>query len=76
MGGCDQRIIKDGQLEDLDGIAIGIPISFDTDIGADFDFFGGAAEHSHGSVLGAQRLRTASARLDWPRTSLAIGYMF
>ncbi len=41
----------------------------------DFDFFGGADETDYGSVLGALRMRTASARIDGPRTSLAIGLM-
>ncbi len=41
----------------------------------DFDFFGGADESDSGNALGALRMRTASARLDGQRTSLAIGLM-
>ncbi len=42
---------------------------------ADFDFFGGADGHYEGNPLGALRMRTASARLDGSRTSLAMGLM-
>ncbi len=41
----------------------------------DFDFFGGASEYSTGDVLGAFRMRTASVRLDWPRTSVTVGQL-
>ncbi len=41
----------------------------------DFDFFGGTAGPYQSNVLGALRMRTASARLDGPRTSLAVGLM-
>ncbi len=42
---------------------------------AEFDFFGGTAGTYGSDVLGALRMRTASARLDGQRTSLAIGLM-
>jgi hypothetical protein len=42
---------------------------------ADFDFWGGATSRSEGDVLGVLRIRTASARLDWDRTSIEIGQM-
>jgi hypothetical protein len=41
----------------------------------DFDFFGGVAQGYGGNTLGALRMRTASVRLDGPRTSLAVGLM-
>jgi hypothetical protein len=41
----------------------------------DFDFYGGAPGVYGADVLGALRMRTASARLDGTRTSLAIGLM-
>jgi hypothetical protein len=40
---------------------------------AEFDFYGGASESYEGSVLGALRLRTASARIDSERHSLIVG---
>jgi len=40
---------------------------------AEFDFFGGTIATTYGDVLGALRLRVASARIDWPQTSLVIG---
>jgi len=42
---------------------------------ADFDFFGGSDEAYDNSVLGSLRMRTATARLDGPRTSLVLGLM-
>ncbi len=41
----------------------------------DFDFFGGVDGAYEGDVLGALRMRTATARLDGPLTSFAIGLM-
>jgi hypothetical protein len=41
----------------------------------EFDFFGGVAAGYSGDVLGVLRMRTASVRLDGPKTSLAIGVM-
>lgn len=40
---------------------------------AEFDFYGGLTEGYDSNVLGALRLRTASARVDGERTSLVIG---
>ena len=42
---------------------------------ADFDFFGGATDSYGGNALGVLRMRTATARLDGPRTSLVAGLM-
>jgi len=39
----------------------------------DFDFYGGTIGQVEGDVLGALRVRTASARLDWEHTSVVIG---
>ncbi len=39
----------------------------------DFDFYGGTIGQVEGDVLGALRIRTASARLDWTRTSITVG---
>ncbi|MEP7270265.1 MAG: hypothetical protein ABI882_02115 [Acidobacteriota bacterium] len=39
----------------------------------DFDFYGGTVAQYEGDVLGAMRIRTASARLDWERTSITVG---
>lgn len=40
---------------------------------AEFDFWGGTSGESEGDVLGSLRILTASARLDWERTSLIVG---
>jgi hypothetical protein len=40
---------------------------------AEFDFWGGTSGRVDGDVLGSFRLITASARLDWEKTSLVIG---
>jgi hypothetical protein len=40
---------------------------------ADFDFYGGTTAVFDGDLLGALRIRTASARLDWEHTSITIG---
>ncbi len=40
---------------------------------AEFDFWGGATSRSERDVLGVFRIRTASARLDWERSSIEIG---
>jgi len=40
---------------------------------AEFDFWGGTTSRSERDVLGVFRIRTASARLDWERSSLEIG---
>jgi hypothetical protein len=40
----------------------------------DFDFYGGSAE-GYGNSLGVLRMRTASARLEGPRTSLTVGLL-
>jgi hypothetical protein len=40
---------------------------------AEFDFYGTTGDTYQGNVLGNLRLRTASTRLDWERTSLTIG---
>lgn len=43
---------------------------------AEFDFWGGPATgRTEGDVLGVLRIRTASARLDWDRTSLEAGQL-
>lgn len=42
---------------------------------AEFDFWGGPISRYDGDVLGSLRIRTASARLDWDRTTLEIGQM-
>jgi hypothetical protein len=43
---------------------------------AEFDFWGGPATgRTEGDVLGVLRIRTASARLDWDRTSLEVGQL-
>lgn len=39
----------------------------------DFDFYGGTIGQFEGDVLGALRIRTASARLDWTHTSISVG---
>jgi hypothetical protein len=39
----------------------------------EFDFYGTFGDSFRGNALGALRLRTASTRLDWERTSLTIG---
>jgi len=39
----------------------------------DMDFYGGTVAQQDGDVLGALRLRTAAARLDWERTALVVG---
>jgi hypothetical protein len=39
----------------------------------EFDFYAITGEDFRGNVLGALRLRTASARMDWERTSLTVG---
>ena len=41
----------------------------------ELDFWGGSSARYDGDVLGSLRIRTASARLDWDRTSLAVGQM-
>lgn len=41
----------------------------------DFDFYGGTADEYESNALGALRMRTATARLDGRRTSLAVGLM-
>ena len=38
-----------------------------------FDFFGGFSNTSNGVASSLVRLRTATMRLDWPRTSLVVG---
>ncbi len=40
---------------------------------AEFDFWGGPISRYDGDMLGSLRIRTASARLDWDRTTLEIG---
>jgi len=40
---------------------------------AEFDFYGTQGDTFRGNVLGSLRLRTASTRLDWERTSLTVG---
>lgn len=40
---------------------------------AEFDFWGGENGRLYGDVLGSLRLVTASARLDWEKTSLVVG---
>jgi hypothetical protein len=40
---------------------------------AEFDFWGGTSGYYGGDVLGSLRILTASARLDWERTSLIVG---
>jgi len=40
---------------------------------AEFDFWGGTSGQSDGDALGSLRIITASARLDWEKTSLIIG---
>ena len=40
---------------------------------ADFDFYGGTTAVFDGDLLGALRVRTATARLDWEHTSITIG---
>jgi hypothetical protein len=40
---------------------------------AEFDFYGTNGDSYQGNVLGNLRLRTASTRLDWERTSLTVG---
>ncbi|MBS1787115.1 MAG: hypothetical protein JST85_05300 [Acidobacteria bacterium] len=40
---------------------------------AEFDFWGGSLARTDGDMLGVLRIRTASARLDWDRTSVEIG---
>ncbi|HWQ31668.1 MAG TPA: hypothetical protein VNQ79_02200 [Blastocatellia bacterium] len=40
---------------------------------AEFDFWGGTSGYYENDVLGALRIVTASARLDWERTSLIVG---
>lgn len=42
---------------------------------AEFDFWGGSISRYDGDVLGSLRIRTASARLDWDRTTLEIGQL-
>ena len=42
---------------------------------AEFDFWGGSIARYDGDVLGSLRIRTASARLDWDRTTLEIGQL-
>ncbi|HQR31267.1 MAG TPA: hypothetical protein PLK30_00925 [Blastocatellia bacterium] len=42
---------------------------------AEFDFWGGSIARTDGDMLGALRIRTASARLDWDRTTLEIGQL-
>jgi hypothetical protein len=39
----------------------------------DFDFYGGTIGQVEGDVLGALRIRTATARLDWASTSISAG---
>jgi hypothetical protein len=39
----------------------------------DFDFYGGTVGQFDGDALGALRIRTATARLDWERTSVSVG---
>ena len=39
----------------------------------EFDFYGGTVGQVEGDVLGALRIRTASVRLDWDRSSLVVG---
>ncbi|MGH9799625.1 MAG: hypothetical protein ACRD82_04610 [Blastocatellia bacterium] len=41
----------------------------------EFDFWGGPISRYDGDVLGSLRIRTASARLDWARTTLEIGQL-
>lgn len=41
----------------------------------ELDFWGGSIARYDADVLGSLRIRTASARLDWDRTTLAIGQM-
>lgn len=41
----------------------------------EFDFWGGPISRYDGDILGSLRIRTASARLDWDRTTLKIGQM-
>ncbi len=41
----------------------------------DFDFYGGTSSGYDYNVLGALRMRTATARLTGPRTSVAVGLM-
>lgn len=40
---------------------------------AEFDFWGGSIARTDGDILGTLRIRTASIRLDWDRTTLEIG---
>ena len=40
---------------------------------AEFDFWGGTSGEVEGDVSGSLRILTASARLDWERTSLIVG---
>ena len=40
---------------------------------AEFDFWGGPISRYDGDMLGSLRIRTASARLDWDRTTLEVG---
>lgn len=42
---------------------------------AEFDFYGTNGDSYQGNVLGNLRLRTASTRLDWDRTSLIAGLL-
>ncbi len=57
------------------GLAVGGPRLAGARLSADidFDFYGGTVGQYEGDVLGAMRIRTASARLDWERTSIAVG---
>lgn len=41
----------------------------------ELDFWGGSIARYDGDVLGSLRIRTASARLDWGRTTLEIGQL-
>ena len=41
----------------------------------EFDLWGGSSSRYDGDILGSLRIRTASARLDWDRTTLEIGQL-
>jgi hypothetical protein len=44
-----------------------------TSAGLQFDFFGFSSSTAYASSWGEVRLRTATVRLDWPRTSIIVG---